>query len=209
MHANILPFLFDIFVIMKILIVAATNREVEIEKFKDCNVLFTGIGIPNTIYSLTKELAFRSYDLIVNIGIAGSFNKSLEIGDTVEVTSDTFSDLGAESDNNFLTLQEIGFNVKSCFVSKKQTHFKTAKSITVNTIHGNTESIKKIKKRLNPDIESMEGGAVMMVSENFNIPCIQIRAISNIVEKRNKDNWNISMAISNLNYQVRKFIDCL
>ena len=34
---------------------------------------------------------------------------------------------------------------------------------------------------MNPDIESMEGAAVMMVCEKFKIKSIQIRAISNLV----------------------------
>ena len=83
---------------------------------------------------------------------------------------------------------------------------KQVKSITVNTVHGNEKSIKNIVRRLNPDIENMEGAAVFKVCETFNIPCIQIRAISNYVEKRNKESWNIPLAIQNLNIEVEKII---
>jgi futalosine hydrolase len=52
----------------------------------------------------------------------------------------------------------------------------------------------------------MEGAAVFKVCNEFFIPCIQIRAISNKVEKRNKENWNMPLAIRNLNNQVAKII---
>ena len=80
------------------------------------------------------------------------------------------------------------------------------KGITVNTVHGNEKSITEIVNRLNPDVESMEGAAVFKVCNEFEVPCMQIRAISNIVEKRNKANWNMPLAVLNLNNQVEKII---
>ena len=64
---------------------------------------------------------------------------------------------------------------------------KKVKSITVNTVHANKKSIEKIIKRLNPDIENMEGAAVFKVCNFFNTPCIQLRSISNYVEKKIKN----------------------
>ena len=52
----------------------------------------------------------------------------------------------------------------------------------------------------------MEGAAVFKVCSKFGVSCVQIRAISNIVEKRNKANWNMPLAIHNLNNQVAKII---
>jgi len=58
-------------------------------------------------------------------------------------------------------------------------------------------------------VESMEGAAFFMACEQFEIPCIQIRAISNKVEKRNTANWDLSLAIKNLNNKVEKIISIL
>jgi len=52
----------------------------------------------------------------------------------------------------------------------------------------------------------MEGATVFKVCNEFAVPCIQIRAISNNVEKRSKANWNMPLAIHNLNHQVAKII---
>ena len=86
---------------------------------------------------------------------------------------------------------------------------KKVKSITVNTVHGNKKSIAQIIKRLNPDIENMEGAAVFKVCNFFNTTCIQLRSISNYVEKRNKKKWNIPLAIQNLNFEVERIISLL
>mgnify|MGYP003759681497 CR=1 FL=1 len=70
-------------------------------------------------------------------------------------------------------------------------------------------SIKNVIFKINPDVESMEGAACMMVSERFGIPFLQIRGISNHVEQRNTENWDLSFAISNLNTEVERIIDSL
>jgi len=71
------------------------------------------------------------------------------------------------------------------------------------------ETINQIIKRLNPDIETMEGAACMIACKNMGVPCIQIRSISNYIEERNKSNWKIDFAIENLNSELNKFIKIL
>tara|TARA_B100001029_G_C15017811_1_gene428534 strand:- start:462 stop:1046 length:585 start_codon:yes stop_codon:yes gene_type:complete len=194
---------------MKILIVVATKQEIQANNFTNSDILITGVGMVNTTFMLTKALSSNSYDLVINMGIAGSFCKSINIGDVVEVTQDIFSDMGAESTDQFLSPHEIDLDLDVSFQSVQQTKLKAVKAITVNTIHGNNSSIENIKNRLNPDIESMEGAAVMMVCKQFETKCVQFRGISNFIEERNKENWNISLAISNLNKEVNNFIHSL
>jgi futalosine hydrolase len=45
----------------------------------------------------------------------------------------------------------------------------------------------------------MEGAAFFYACREAGVPCLQIRAVSNYVEKRNRDNWHIGLAIKNLN----------
>jgi futalosine hydrolase len=75
---------------------------------------------------------------------------------------------------------------------------KQVRAITVNKVHGNDDSIMKTSLLLSPQIESMEGAAFFYVCMKMNIPCIQIRAISNYVERRNRENWNIPLALESL-----------
>ena len=192
---------------MKILLVVATESEIIKEKFNDCDVIVTGIGMVNATFSLTKILSEKGYDLVINMGVAGSFSNEIRIGDVVEVIEDVLSEIGFENGNSFSEF--TNFRVENSLKVDEKTNLKKAKGITVNTVHGNKKTIAEIVSRLSPDVESMEGAACFMVCDQFEIPCIQIRAISNKVEKRNKKNWNLDLAISNLNTEVEKIINFL
>jgi futalosine hydrolase len=205
---------------MRILFVAATEAEVESLKFKveslkntpnfnpstfHFKLLVTDVGMVATAYALGRELTANQYDLAVNLGIAGSFDRSIALGDVVEITTDTIAGLGAEDDDNFLTISQLGFGENTFTATESLTNvsnkfnLKQATAITVNTVHGNDASIQKIQKRLNPQTESMEGAAFFYACREAGVPCLQIRAVSNYVEKRNRDNWQIGLAIKNLN----------
>ena len=203
---------------MKILIVAAT--EVEISELRSVatdshklEFLVTGPGMVSTTYELTRFLRENKFDLAVNCGLAGSFVRTIKIGEVVEVNTDTLSELGAEDDEQFLSLAEIGLEGRNDFQSSARTNsnhdFKKVKGITVNTVHGNMASIEKVIKKYKPEIESMEGAAFFYVCEKENIPSIQLRAISNYVERRNKDNWNIPLALQNLKLALEKLLSAL
>ena len=184
-------------------------RELIFDYFHNYEILITGVGMLNICMSLTEELISNKYDLVINLGIAGSFLDKFKIGDIVEVIQDCFSEIGAEDGDSFLLPKQVSLDIRTIFSNDPKTTLRKARGITVNTIHGNNISIEKVKSRLDPDIESMEGSAVFKVCEEMKIPCIQIRSISNKVEKRNKKNWNLDLAISNLNIEVEKIISTL
>ena len=89
-----------------------------------------------------------------------------------------------------------------------------AHGITVNKVHGNVNSINAMRKRLLQNntlcfTESMEGAAVAYVAAKQNIAAIQLRGISNMVEPRNRNNWNIQLALQNLNEVLFEFLTSL
>jgi len=211
---------------MKLLIVAATLQEIQplVSAFsissdtaeKDIGkhsvkVLITGPGMVPTAYSLGSHLAKWSYDLAINVGIAGSFDFNLNLGDVYLVKEDTFAELGAEDGDDFLSFDNLGLGITS------QSHhpnpgFQTnelneVNAITVNKVHGHELSIAKAIARFNPQIESMEGAAFFYACNQSNVPCIQIRAVSNYVERRNREKWEISLAIKNLNITVINLLE--
>ena len=192
---------------MKVLIVAATEPEVVSINVRNFPVLITGVGMVNTAINLTKELIKSDYDLVINMGIAGSFSDDVKIGDVVEVVEDTFSEIGFEDGDKFSEFMD--FRIKTSYSVKSKTNLRKAKGVTINTIHGKEDSITEIVNRINSYIETMEGASVFKVCEELGVSCMQIRAISNNVEIRNKDNWDIDLAIRNLNSEVEKIIDTL
>ncbi len=192
---------------MEVLIVAATELEVVSENVRNFPVLITGVGMVNTAINLTKELIKSDYDLVINMGIAGSFSDDVKIGDVVEVVEDTFSEIGFEDGDKFSEFTD--FRIKTSYSVKSKTNLRKAKGVTINTVHGKEDSITEIVNRINSDIETMEGASVFKVCEELDVSYMQIRAISNNVEIRNKDNWDIDLAIRNLNSEVEKIIDTL
>ena len=192
---------------MNVLIVAATKSEITSDKISDLPILITGVGIVNTAINLTKELNNNDYDLIINIGVAGCFSDEIKIGDVVEVVEDYFPEIGFEDGESFSEFSD--FDIKMKYNVQGKTSLRKVKGITVNTVHGSENSIHSIVERLHPDIESMEGATVFKVCKEMKIHCIQIRSISNKVEKRNKEKWNLDLAISNLNVEVEKIITTL
>lgn len=189
--------------------------------FWELNVLITGVGIASTAFHLGKVLTKTKYDYAFNFGIAGSFSKTLTKGTVVNVVTDIIAEMGAENGNAFLkfdelqmsrqTIEKTAYYIKNKYrISVSEiSELPVAKGITVNTVHGNKNSILKIKKLFSPDIETMEGAAFLYACNHENIRCAQIRAISNYVEERNTENWNTVLAIKNLNEVAVKIINSL
>ena len=178
---------------------------------KDIEVLITGVGMVNTAFMLGRYAA-SDYDLIINVGVCGAFDRNLELGQIVNVTEDVLSEMGAEDGGDFLTYDKLNLLGKHIFSENCKNAYlmvellKKAKGITVNTIHGDEVSIEKVKKLYNPDIESMEGAAFFAACSGIQGNHIQIRAISNYVEKRDKSKWQMPLAIKNLNDFLITFI---
>lgn len=204
---------------MRILVVASTTAEIETFQAhntdSEMDILITGVGMVATTFKLTKVLSQNDYDIVVNAGIAGAFFKKLEIGEVVEVRSEQFPEIGAEDDNGFISIFELGFLGENeyPFLKEKLTNpdtgipnLKLVDGVTVNKVHGNNLSIQKVVDQFSPDVESMEGAAVAFVCLQENIKFIQIRAISNYVEKRNKSAWNVPLAVRNLNIVLEKLV---
>ncbi|GAA4926405.1 futalosine hydrolase [Mucilaginibacter defluvii] len=211
---------------MQVLIVAATQPEVggliselgfsisdlnnnqlltanrQLPTASNCALLITGAGMVATAFALGRHLATHQYDLAINLGIAGSFNRNIALGTVCEVTEDTLVELGAEDDGAFITIDDLGFG-ESRFMATyplpPSVHIKKATAVTVNTVHGNEASIQKLSSRINADLESMEGAAFFYACKQVGVPCVQIRSVSNYVEKRNRAAWQIGPAIKNLN----------
>lgn len=174
------------------------------------DVAITGAGMVNTAFCM-GQLIGRKYDGALNAGICGSFRDDIKIGDVVNVTSDCFSDFGAQDGNGFLSISQINLGQEHVIPAmslkdKTLADLKPAKGITVNTVHGNENAIQSVVSRLAPDVESMEGAAFLMACNAYKWPCAQIRAVSNKVEKRDRSKWDIPLAIKKLEDVLLTFL---
>jgi futalosine hydrolase len=178
----------------------------------DISVLVTGVGGILTAWSMKQWLCEnRKPDLIINAGIAGSFNEEIRKGEVVMPVSDCFADMGIETGDRYLTLAETGLvdpdefpfrngilHCENRYSEKTSQLVKPVKAITVNTTSGTVITIEKLKNKFNPDIETMEGATFFYICARENISFLALRAISNMVVPGRSDKWEISLALENL-----------
>lgn len=215
---------------MKLALVAATHKEIEplTNRIKKDNpfvstleieIIITGVGILNSCFNLTKSLINNKFDLLIQVGIAGTFHKSLNSQSIVIVQDELLGDCGVLENNQWLDLFDMGLeeNNNGIWFEKKlsnpyqqllnRLNYNKVTGITVNQVSTNPILIDALIKKYNPDIESMEGAVFHYVCLKEQIPFIQIRAISNIVGDRNKANWKMKEAIEILNSELIQLIN--
>ena len=208
---------------LPILLVAATSMELQLVQAElqevvkegkltrgflgdqEVVLVATGIGIVNTSFVMGRLLGKYTFQAAINLGIAGAYDESLQLGEVVEIQSDSFTDMGADSAEGFLNLEKLGFPV---FRSEEEIHYHTLKNpylssakvrkvsgATVNTVNGETEKIHLHKQTWDKQVESMEGAAFFHAMLHTNIPFYAFRAVSNYVRERNTQDWDIPLAV--------------
>ena len=205
---------------MKLLVVASTFAEIEpfVTANKQVNHLVTGVGVPATIFGLMHYLQNNQADLIIQAGICGSFlPKQFPIGKVVQVKTDCFADLGAIEQHEMKTIFELGFAdanklpytaglLKNNSSDLSWNFLDAARGITINTISDQLDNAARYQKKFNADVESMEGAALHYVCNMMGIRYCQLRSVSNAVGNRNKADWNIALAITNLNTSLSEVV---
>jgi len=225
-----------LFAVMDILLVSATSAEIAPlieyiaqnwqrqpdEEFTNQHLrlktLITGVGMMQTAYELTKLLQRRRFDLVLQAGIAGSFNRRLSLGEVVQVTTEMLGDLGAEDHYDFHDVFDLGLaDVNDAPFRNKQLiapehplieslSLPKVSSLSINSVSGSSFTATARYDRYRCDLESMEGAAFFFVCLKENLSFAQIRAISNYVEARDRSKWKIREAVAALNQQLIKIL---
>jgi futalosine hydrolase len=159
-------------------------------------------------------------DFIIQCGIAGSYSNSIQIGETVIVETETLGDTGAEDLESNLNLVELNLiepntfpfinqKLRNPYLDSHSFNLKKVKSLSVNLASGTIKTIEQRRLKYHADIETMEGASLHYACLSSSIPFVQFRGISNYVEPRNKENWNIPLAIQNYQQHIISFIEQL
>jgi futalosine hydrolase len=179
------------------------------------DVLITGVGMVATAAWCSRVLAESRYDLALNLGVCGSFDSALPPGTVVHVTSDRIAELGAEDDEAFVAFEDLQLP-GPCELASRASPSNPAiaalpavRGITVNTVHGNVRSIAAAVERFKPQVESMEGAAFMHACAIHDVTFAQLRAVSNVVEKRNRSAWKMDAAIETLGQTALRVLDAV
>ena len=217
----------------KLLIVASTEFEIEdfltehckeisqtlfeVNNNKNIRILITGMGIANCTLNLSKYLSQQTPDSAINIGFCGSFTPELKLGSMLSVNIDCFAELGIANENSTITpFQTIIKNPKmlislnACVKPKQKTEFgqitKVCRGVTVNSCTGTQQRADFFINNFMAETESMEGAAFVLTCNSYNIPCAQIRAVSNHIPGRQPERWDISKAKTSLQQFLSEII---
>jgi futalosine hydrolase len=199
-----------------LLVVSATKKELEplhqfIAAADNLELLVVGMGPVAAAANLSRHLALHGSKIhgVINIGVGGAYvGSGLELLDMCLARQETFGDFGIcqqERIQDFdpgLTDLNTPFVfdndlVTSCkdILNRREVAYKETAFVTVNCCTGSEDRGKYLRQKFKAGCENMEGAAVVMVCNTFNIPCVEIRCISNMVEDRNLDKWQLVQAI--------------
>jgi futalosine hydrolase len=151
------------------------------------------------------EAGGRPYRGVVCLGIGGGFAGRVGIGDTAIATRAVAADLGAESPDGFLPIDDLGFGSARCDADPELV--KSLRSalpdaavgtvLTVSTVTGTAASTETLATRF-PDAvaEGMEGYGVACAAAG--LPFAEVRTISNLIGPRDRSSWRIPAALAAL-----------
>ncbi len=218
---------------MQLVICAATQIELEqiqsndVLKFskeqQNLSIYFAlhGVGLLHSAVGIAEICLLQKPDLIVQVGIAGSFIGDYSIGSTVLVADEVLGDMGVQENNSWKDLFDLGLmnDTNDIYQYKKLSNpyihdyqflgMPNTHGVTVNQISTDKATINLLRNEYNGDIESMEGAALHYTCLKYKIPFLQMRGISNMVGDRNKDNWNIPLALASVQTNILKLVEQL
>jgi len=147
------------------------------------------------------------YGMVICAGIAGGFAGRAEPGATVLASRVIAADLGADSADGFLPLDQLGFGHSTLDVDavllaalrKRRPDAVVGAVLTVATVTGTAERAAQLLAR-HPDAaaEGMEGYGVASAAALAGVAFAELRTVSNRIGPRDRSTWRIPDALAAL-----------
>lgn len=175
--------------------------------------LLTGIGPVEAAVQVTAFLAQAStpFEGVLNLGLAGAYPQDGGEGagllDLCLATGEVLGDLGVCYQEGIEPLRGESFQILDTFsldpallirartlLADGPWPVRSGIFVTVSCVSGSRARGLLLARQHRALCENMEGAAVARVCLQFNLPLLELRCISNLVEDRNLDNWQIQKA---------------
>lgn len=171
-----------------------------------------GVG-PSAAASVTATaLALGSYDLALNVGVAGAFREGgLAEGDVAVANVITAADLGAWAPAGFLDLSVMGLDgaggvaCPSTWVEHVHQQLLLAgvpsrcgMILTLSAMTGTDSRAIELFERHHALAEAMEGAGMAEAATRWGLPVMEIRSMSNLVGDRDREVWQLGPALGRL-----------
>ncbi|MGW0293230.1 futalosine hydrolase [Streptomyces tuirus] len=175
------------------------------------DVIAAGVGPARAAASTASALTAAAlkgapYGLVVSAGIGGGFLPGAPVGSLVVADEIVAADLGAETEDGFLPVTELGFGTvrhepPAELVRRAAgiTGARTGAVLTVSTVTGTAARAAALRERHPTAVaEAMEGFGVAEAAAAQGVPVLEIRAVSNPVGPRDRAAWRIGDALAAL-----------
>lgn len=153
------------------------------------------------------EAAGDPYQAVLSAGIAGGFPTRVRLGGTVLATASIAADLGADSPDGYLSLDELGFGstripADAHLLAALRAALPRATPgavLTVSTVTGTAAGAAVLARR-HPDAvaEGMEGFGAAIAAAQAGVPFAEVRTISNEIGPRDRNTWRMGEALAAL-----------
>jgi futalosine hydrolase len=199
---------------------------------KEMIYLVSGMGKTNAAHATTILIEKFSPSVIILFGAGGAYPSSgLGIGDIAVAGKEVYGDEGVQLKDGFQGTDLIGipllkkggrkyFNefplnarmvkvVKSLLIAHRSSLIAGVRSgtfVTVSTCTGTKGKARELEKRFGAICENMEGASVAHICALYGVPLVEVRGISNIVEDRDREKWNVRLAAENCQKAVMEVL---
>lgn len=179
-----------------------------------------GMGKVNAAHAAALMIAEFSPDSLLIFGVGGAYPASgAVVGDIALAQVEIAGDEGVLTNDGFKDMEYIGIPLLKTATSvifttytapepllKRALHSLITSSapgrtdvhfghfVTLSTCTGTTARARELEERYRGLCENMEGAAAAQVAELHGIPWLEVRGISNIVEDRDMQKWDIPKA---------------
>lgn len=199
---------------MTLLVVTAVEAEAQAVRAGagEVTVAAVGVGAAAAAAGTARLLALAEaggspYRAVVVAGIGGGFAGRAPVGTTVLATRSIAADLGADSPEGFIPLDDLGFGTAIApadptLLARLQAALPdaiTGDILTVNTVTGTAETTETLIRRFPAAVaEAMEGYGAARAATDAGLPFAELRTISNAIGPRDRSAWRIPDALAAL-----------
>lgn len=195
-------------------------------------LVVTGPGMANTVHGLTVAIGVKKPGLILQTGCGGGFSEAgLKNGDVAIASKEIDIHLGLESGGpedavvalEFPIIKQPDREIFNSYPVDAQEHSRALKGlkaglaggdmtvfsgpfITVATVTSSFNRSRLLHRHHGALVENMEGAGAAHVAALYDIPFLEIRAVSNRVGDRDKSRWDLSLAFKNCARAVREYL---
>ena len=190
---------------------------------REVTVAEAGMGAVNTAHTLTRALQVARPSFVLQVGVGGAYaNAGLDVGDLAVADEECYGDVGVRTQNGWQGAEFIGIPIvqkaenayynrfpvdvelarrarelltAASWKTVRAPFVKSGPFVTVQECSGTTVLAAERSGLFGAAVcENMEGAAAAHICLLYDVPFVEVRGISNLVEDRQRESWDLQGA---------------